>query len=296
MKEFFQRLFGQKKVLSTEIPTRPIPPEEYHAGQEKDTPEPQQLVVGCAQSTGRQREHNEDALFTLSTTLSSEQNNLPFGFYIVADGMGGHQYGEVASEIAVRYMASHVIKKLYIPIFNSTPISPDESLQEIMQTGVQDAHLAITKQVPGGGTTLTAALILGDQLTIAHVGDSRAYHITKNGSMNLLTRDHSLVSRLVELGQISTDEAAVHPQRNVLYRALGQGEPFDPDIKTTHLPDSGYLFLCSDGLWGVLPDDQIHDLIMQACSPEDACRNLVEAANLAGGPDNITAILVRLPS
>lgn len=296
MKEFFQRLFGQKNVLSTEIPTRPIPPEEYHIGKEKDTPEPQQLIVGCAQSTGRQREHNEDALFTLSTTLSSEQNNLPFGLYIVADGMGGHQYGEVASEIAVRNMASHVIQKLYIPLFNSTPNSPDESLQEIMQAGVQDAHQAIIKQVPGGGTTLTAALILGDQLTIAHVGDSRAYHITENGVMNPLTRDHSLVSRLVELGQISTDEAAVHPQRNVLYRALGQGEPFDPDIKTTQLPDSGYLFLCSDGLWGVVPDDQIHDMIMQACSPEDACQNLVQAANHAGGPDNITAILVRLPS
>ncbi len=296
MKEFFQRLFGQNNVLSTEIPTRPIPPEEYHLGQEKSYQEPLQLVVGCAQSTGRQREHNEDALFTLSTTLSSGQNNLPFGLYLVADGMGGHQYGEVASEIAIRNMASHVIEKLYIPLFNSSPSSPDESLQEIMQMGVLGAHQAITKQVPGGGTTLTAALILGDQLTIAHVGDSRAYHIGNNGTIDPLTRDHSLVSRLVELGQITTDEAAVHPQRNVLYRALGQGEPFDPDIKTTPLPDSGYLFLCSDGLWGVVPDDQIHRTIMQACSPEDACQKLVEAANLAGGPDNITAILVRLPS
>jgi serine/threonine protein phosphatase PrpC len=296
VKEFFQRLFGQKPVVSTEIPTRPIPPEEYHVGLEKNHHEPLQLIVGCGQSIGRQREHNEDALFTLSTTLSSQQNNIPFGLYIVADGMGGHQYGEVASEIAVRNMASHVIQKLYIPLLNPIPTSPDESLQEIMQTGVQDAHQAITKQVPGGGTTLTAVLILGDQMTIAHVGDSRAYHVGNNGLIEPLTRDHSLVSRLVELGQITIDEAAIHPQRNVLYRALGQGEPFDPDVKTTQMPDSGYLFLCSDGLWGVVPDEQIHHLIMQACNPEDACQDLVDAANHAGGPDNITAILVRLPS
>ena len=99
----------------------------------------------------------------------------------------------------------------------------------------------------------------------------------------------------MELGQITTDEAAVHPQRNVLYRALGQGEPFEPDVKTIQLPDSGYLLLCSDGLWGVVPDEEIYRLIMDACSTEEACQSLIEAANQAGGPDNITAILVRLP-
>jgi protein phosphatase len=164
-----------------------------------------------------------------------------------------------------------------------------------MQEGVQDAHRAITKQVPGGGTTLTAALILGDQMTIVHVGDSRAYLISDNEHIESLTRDHSLVKRLVELGQITTDEAAVHPQRNVLYRALGQGEPFDPDINSLQLPASGYLLICSDGLWSVVPEVEIQRLVHATDNPEVTCRRLIQAANDAGGPDNISAILIRLP-
>jgi serine/threonine protein phosphatase PrpC len=192
-------------------------------------------------------------------------------------------------------MASYIVRKLYTSLLSPKPNPPEESLLEIMQEGVQEAHRAITKQVPGGGTTLTAALILGNQMTIAHVGDSRAYLIGKNGQIEALTRDHSLVKRLVELGQISIDEAAVHPQRNVLYRALGQGEPFDPDINSMQMPESGYLLLCSDGLWGVVAESEIQRLVHASHSPEEACRRLVEAANNAGGPDNISAILIRLP-
>lgn len=164
-----------------------------------------------------------------------------------------------------------------------------------MQAGVQEAHKAILKQAPGGGTTLTAVLVLGEQLTIAHVGDSRAYLLHADGTMEALTRDHSLVKRLVELGQLSTEEAAIHPQRNVLYRALGQGEPFEADVSSIPLPHDCHLMLCSDGLWGVIPDDRISSLIRASSSPAAASQSLVDAANAAGGPDNITAVLVRLP-
>ncbi len=166
---------------------------------------------------------------------------------------------------------------------------------EMFNTALESMARAITRQVPGGGTTLTAALILGNQMTIAHVGDSRAYLINENGNIESLTRDHSLVKRLVELGQITTDEAAVHPQRNVLYRALGQGEPFDPDINSLQTPEGGSLLLCSDGLWGVVPEETIQRLVRETQRPEEACHNLIEAANDAGGPDNISAIIIRLP-
>jgi serine/threonine protein phosphatase PrpC len=225
----------------------------------------------------------------------SDTNQIPFGLYIVADGMGGHKHGEMASGIAVRAMASHVIRQLYAPLFSLPSETPEQSLQEIMQEGVQIAHNTILTETPGGGTTLTAALILGDQLTIAHVGDSRAYAIHSDGSMEALTRDHSLVRRLEELGQITHEEAAVHPQRNVLYRALGQGEPFDAEIATSSLPHPGYLLICSDGLWGVISEAEISKIISETASPEVACQKMVAAANRAGGPDNITAILVRLP-
>ena len=296
MKHFFEKLRGSQQSMSQEIPTLPVPKENLETISNLPRPrlEPPQLIVGCAQSVGIQRDHNEDALFTLSTTLTSDFRNIPFGLYIVADGMGGHQHGEIASGIAIRSMASYIIRKLYAPLLSLKPNLPEESLIEIMQEGVQDAHTAITKQVPGGGTTMTAALILGNRMTIAHVGDSRAYLIGNNGRIEALTRDHSLVKRLVELGQITIDEAAIHPQRNVLYRALGQGEPFDPDINSIQIPDTGYLLLCSDGLWSVVPEVEIQSIVQKSKNPEEACQNLVEAATAAGGPDNITAILIRL--
>lgn len=254
-----------------------------------------QFQAGCAHSAGRQREHNEDALFTLTTNLVSAADNLPFGLYVVADGMGGHRQGEIASGIAVRAMASYVLQQLYLPLFRLPPVPPEASLQEIMRQGMQDAHRAILAQIPGGGSTMTAALVLGDQMTLGHVGDSRAYAIAPDGSLQALTRDHSLVKRLEELGQITRDEAAVHPQRNVLYRALGQGEPFDAEIATHPIPASGSLLICSDGLWGVVPEAEIARLARSAPTPALACQQLVEAANAAGGPDNVAAILVRFP-
>ncbi len=298
MKEFFLRLFGSKKEQNHSENTQPIIYEEgesAHLFQAQNHLEPPQLIVGCGLSVGMQREHNEDALFTATTTLTSDHSNLPFGLYIVADGMGGHQYGELASGIAIRSMASFIMRNLYMPMISVKPTSPDSSLQEIMAEGVQEAHRAIIREVPGGGTTLTAMLVLGDQLTIAHVGDSRAYAINPHGEMEVLTRDHSLVKRLVELGQITTEEAAVHPQRNVLYRALGQGEPFDSDVKSLTVPESGHLMLCSDGLWSVVSENEMSSIISSNASPEDACQELLRIANEAGGPDNITVILVRLP-
>jgi len=295
VKKLFDSIFGQKTEQNLDIPTRPLPQETTQVTPKKSHLEPPQLIVGCAQSVGRQRDHNEDALFTLTTTLTSDYGNVPFGLYIVADGMGGHQHGEVASGIAIRVVAGMVVRKLYTTLLSLKHSPPEQSLLEIMQEGVLEAHRTITRQVPGGGTTMTAVLILGNQMTVAHVGDSRAYAISQNDAMTVLTRDHSLVKRLVELGRITTDEAAIHPQKNVLYRALGQGEPFDPDLNTMQLPDSGYILLCSDGLWGVVPDEDIHRLVLGAQNPEDACTKLVDAANEAGGPDNITAILVRLP-
>lgn len=299
MTEIFQKLFGSKKPATREIPTVPIPKPQAEEGKEVspekvklDLP---QVAVGCCQSIGCQRDHNEDALFALTTVLSSDQTFLPLGLYIVADGMGGHKHGEIASGLAVRTISSQVTRKLFSSLLSPKPIPPSESIQEIMQDSVQEAHRVIMKNAPGSGTTVTAMLILDRQATIAHVGDSRAYSMSAEGGMNVLTRDHSLVMRMIELGQLTAEEAAVHPQRNVLYRALGQGELFVPDISTFPLPDSGYLLICSDGLWGVVPEEELERIITSTPDPQIACQLLVNAANEAGGPDNITAVLVRLP-
>lgn len=300
MKGIFNKILGQN-LKTTEPPTQPLS-QEHTSAETNTSPsnkkrEPLQFVAGCAQSIGKQRDHNEDSLFTLTTTLSTYQNDTPFGLYIVADGMGGHQHGEIASDLAIRSMASTIIYQIYLPLLQPISDQPEDSIQEIMQAGMEEAHQAIMKQAPGGGTTLTAALLLGDRVTIAHIGDSRAYIIFEaNESIEVITRDHSLVQRLLELGRITPEEAAVDSRKNILLRALGQGELSEVDMNSFQLPASGSLLLCSDGLWGVVPDEDIYRMVISTTDPEQACQKLVTAANEAGGPDNITAILVRLSS
>lgn len=253
------------------------------------------FMFGTGSSIGVQRDHNEDALFAMSTILVSNSLDLPTGLYIVADGMGGHLHGEIASEVAVDAMSSEVISKLQLFSRHRLLNDREDAVQQLMSDGIHSAHEAILEQAPGGGSTLTAILILNDQLTIAHIGDSRAYHINSDGSPKVLTTDHSLVQRLQDLGQITSDEAAVHPQRNVLYRALGQAEKIDEELITSPIPSSGYLVICSDGLWGLVPDEEMVEIITSADSLQDASQKLIQAANVAGGPDNVTVIIIQIP-
>jgi protein phosphatase len=163
-----------------------------------------------------------------------------------------------------------------------------------MSTAVHEAQRVIQREAPGSGTTLTAALVLGQQLTIAHVGDSRAYFIYPDGRIETITRDHSLVQRLQELGHITPEEAENYPHRNVLYKALGQGDSLDPEIFTLAFPQSGTLMICSDGLWGVVAEQDLLRAVNEAPNLQRACQNLVTAANTAGGPDNISVVLAQL--
>lgn len=252
------------------------------------------INVGYGLSSGKQRTHNEDAFFTLTTMFSFNESEIPFGLYIVADGMGGHKNGEIASELAIRTIVGYILTKIYTPMMSLNPQPSELSYQEVFQSGIEKANNEILKNSYGGGTTVTAILVVGEQMTIAHVGDSRVYSIDEEGNLEALTRDHSLVKRLQELGQITPEEAAVHPQRNVLYRALGQGEPFEPEIISTSRPDKGSLLICSDGLWSILTQEVISEIIKSCTSPQQTCDKLIDAANDAGGPDNISAIFVEI--
>lgn len=295
MLDFFKRLFGNQSVPEPEnVQTAPLSEDLMVDVASVSIPfRPAQLVVGSAQSTGKQRDHNEDTIFTLNSVLADGASELPFGIFIVADGMGGHQHGEIASGAAARAFADYLIRRLYLPFLNGDSDSQPESLLEVMENGVREAQHAVTRKAPGGGTTLTAALVLGEQVTLAHVGDSRAYFIYPDGRIQAITQDHSLVRRLLELGQITEDEAKIHPNRNVLYRALGQSDPFRPDIHTHPLPQPGYMLLCSDGLWGVVSDTEIFRIVSGAKDLSMACHELVEAANAGGGPDNISVVLAQ---
>ena len=256
---------------------------------------PPQLLVGSGQSVGRQRDHNEDTLLIFQSILADGDSGVPFGLFLVADGMGGHSHGELASGSAARALSDFIIKRLYSSLMGLDPEPQNESLQEIMEMAVREAQQAVLRRAPGGGTTLTAALVIGEQVTIAHVGDSRAYFVYPDGRMQIMTLDHSLVRRLVDLGQLTEEQARNYPQKNVLYRALGVGqtEPFRPDIHTHLMPHPGYILICSDGLWGSVPDTEMFDIITSSSNPSVACNRLVDAANMAGGPDNISAVIVQ---
>jgi serine/threonine protein phosphatase PrpC len=303
--DFFRKLFGTNKTSEPAVEpqkqvdaatTAPLSDQQinYIVSSQTVKYEMKQLIASAGQSVGKQREHNEDSLLLLTSTISGGVDGVPFGLYIVADGMGGHQFGEVASNAAVRIMGGNITKKFHSFLYNLPTQSMQESLQEVMESSIMEAHQYVQREAPGSGTTVTAALVLGQQVTIAHVGDSRAYCVYPDARIEPITRDHSLVKRLEELGHLSKDEAANFPHRNVLIRALGQGETLEPDIFTIPFPQTGYLMICSDGLWGVISESDIYRSISEAPNLHRACQNMVEAANAAGGPDNISVILAQM--
>ncbi len=241
------------------------------------------------------RGNNEDAALALMLNIEIAGNPPPIGMFIVADGMGGHQDGEQASSITARTVAQFVINEIMVPqLENHAPNADQKTIPEVLAEAMAAANRMVQEQVPGGGTTATCAIIRGDLAYIAHVGDSRAY-LFSEGNMELITRDHLLVRRLQELGQLTAEEADTHPQRNVLYRAVGQSDALEIDAATRRLPPSARVLLCSDGLWGVLGDERITSILEESADPQEACDRLIAAANDSGGTDNITAIMVQMP-
>ncbi|MGD1995040.1 MAG: protein phosphatase 2C domain-containing protein [Anaerolineae bacterium] len=245
---------------------------------------------------GEARRHNEDTVLVITTAHDGGDDIIPAsGIFVLADGMGGHQAGEVASSLAARAVAHHIMHQFCLPILIDQGHSRSHPpLNEVLVDAVQTANDTVADRVPGGGTTLTCALVLGPRVYIAHVGDSRAYVVTDD-ALDQITQDHSLVDRLVELGQLTRDEAAMHPQKNVLYRAVGQKGMLEVDTYVRTIPHGGRLLLCSDGLWSMVSDTEMGDIVASAPSLQAACESLIAAANRAGGPDNVTAILVKPP-
>lgn len=253
------------------------------------------LVVGQASHIGKVRKQNEDAYFTLQATLSQNGETFPFGLFLVADGMGGHKGGELASALTARVVAEAVLEQFYLPWLTSDArdAMPQRPINEVILEAANEANLAVHRIAPEAGTTLTCALVQGTNAYIAHVGDSRAY-VIRQGRLEQITQDHSLLARLIELGQISPEEAASHPQRNVLYKAIGQGTTLEVDFYLKSLPTNSYLLLCSDGLWGLIKEEVMAAIVREASTPQEACHRLVREANARGGEDNITVILVQV--
>jgi len=253
------------------------------------------LDVGALSDVGRVRARNEDRFLALHTvTGSGGANLLPLGLFAIADGMGGHPDGDTASEVAIRAIAAHALPAL--PSLSGAN-SENRPIQEILTEAVLTAHQEIRRHATDQdiGTTATVALLVGAAIYLAHVGDTRAYILDAKG-LHAITRDHSLVSRLQELGQLTAAEAQDHPQRNVLYRALGQSEELEVETYYRRLVGVSHLLLCSDGLWGLVSEADMTRILRTAPGAQSACEALIAAANAAGGEDNITVVLLVLPT
>jgi protein phosphatase len=224
--------------------------------------------------TGRQRRENEDACFARAP------------LFVVADGMGGAQAGEVASRTAV-------------DVFTDGLPDGGGSVEQRLAALVAEANARLhalaqgDEQRAGMGTTLTAAYLDVDDLAVAHVGDSRLYCL-RDGQLEQRTDDHSLVGELVRRGQLSPEEAEEHPQRSIITRALGPEGEVAVDHHTWPARDGDVFLLCSDGLTTMVPDDRVAELLTAAPDLRSAARSLIDAANAAGGRDNITVILFRV--
>lgn len=251
--------------------------------------------LGRRTDVGMVRSLNEDSLLTIERTQISRSEAQPLGFYVVADGMGGHSAGEVASGTIVKVLSHEAMKGLFAEETMATAAERKTWLVE----AVKKANQAVfeLRQSAGSdmGSTLVAAVVEANRAIIAHVGDSRAYLLSRKG-IQRLTTDHSLVERLIATHQISPEEARYHPQRNVIYRTIGDKLQVEVETSEHLLEKDDYLLLCSDGLSGMIDDAAIHRIVMEANSPQEACDRLIKAANDAGGEDNITAILVQLVS
>ena len=228
------------------------------------------LSYGSRTDVGLVRDHNEDSL-TVTPPL-----------FAVADGMGGHAAGEVASEVAIQSLVVH---------------APHTADGDDLARAVVEANRAVIRAAREGlgrrgmGTTVTAAVLDGSRLVIAQVGDSRAYLLHQD-RLQAVTRDHSLMADLIESGQITPEQAKTHPQRSVITRALGSDPNTLPDIYEMTVEEGDRLLLCSDGLSGMVDDDLLESTLVRVGNPQKCADTLVEEALAAGGHDNVTAIVV----
>jgi serine/threonine protein phosphatase PrpC len=245
------------------------------------------LELANLSDVGLQREQNED-YFCYAEPASEEDFRRIGRLAVVADGMGGHEGGQVASGIAIE-----TVRDVYLT-------HPGDNPGEALLTAFQDAHAAIQAyarehpELRGMGTTCTAVAMRGRELFYGHVGDSRLYLIRDSG-ISQVTDDHSLVGRLLRDGQITSEEATVHPDKNVLTAALGMDSAVPGDFSEVPVPlyPNDILLICTDGLHGPVNDEELRQVAL-ASSPREACRELVRMANDRGGFDNITVQILKV--
>ena len=274
------------------------------------------LKFAALTDTGLERSGNEDSILTLNFASTTDSRNVSCALFAISDGMGGHNAGEIASMTAVKSIMRTISRGLFQKLsdtdfftlpdhvynyhFKKEPSRPRQpNATAVLKRAVRLANaeiIELSRKNPaffGMGATLTAAVILGENLTIANIGDSRCYYIAED-TITLLTSDHTIVNQLVHLGKISPSEAEIHPAKNFLYKSLGSEEKVEADIFAHRLEGPCSVVLCSDGLSNMLTDDEIRRTVAKGKDPSRTVETLVNMANDAGGKDNISVIVVQI--
>lgn len=246
------------------------------------------MKIGYASDIGRKRDVDEDSIIIVEWDTVFESEKRKAALVIVADGMGGHNAGEVASRMAAEGVAERV----------GGAILKCENFGEVLQNAITEVNSDICEYVEhnphykGMGTTLTAAVIYGNNVFIGHVGDTRVYLINEK-EITQITKDHSLVQELVDNKEITKEEARIHPQKNIITRAVGIDRNIEVDTFTVYVYGDDYILLCCDGLTDLVTDEEIHAAVMENHDLNTVCDTLVKAANERGGYDNISVVVVR---
>ncbi len=261
------------------------------------------LQAASASDAGnvRRSDPNEDSTLVLMLQRIHESHSSPVGLFIVADGMGGHANGQLASRLAISTIAQRMVNELLTKPLTSEnageAVNPldEDALVSLLQGAVEDANAAICqvnqRDKTDMGSTITGFLVVDDYAYILNVGDSRTY-MMRGGQIYQLTNDHSLVAQLVAGGLIQPEDIYTHPQRSQIFRSLGDKLNVQVDIFKQQLHPGDILLSCCDGVWEMVRDPQIESILNNAANPQAACTQLIEAANANGGEDNISAVVV----
>ena len=239
------------------------------------------VISFAATDKGKKRAANQDGFYTSDT---------PYPLFVLCDGMGGHASGDIASQSCIESVKS------YIEASNSVNLT-DETIEMALSNALKHANEIVysrslqSEELKGMGTTADVAVVIFDTLYVSHVGDSRVY-LLHGGELKCITKDHSLVQKMVDQGLLTADQARVHPNRNVITRALGTEEEIESDFLKVKLSSGDIILMCSDGLHSMLSDMEIKRLLISDATPQGVVQNLIDKANENGGDDNITAIVV----
>ncbi|MGB8643986.1 MAG: protein phosphatase 2C domain-containing protein [Anaerolineae bacterium] len=254
------------------------------------------LVAGRLTDVGQRRELNEDALAVVELDQQFQTGTRTLGLYVVADGMGGAAAGEVASKIVTEIVARSALKEVFEPRLGQD----DESQLDygaILQAAAQTANRAILdarRELRNDmGSTLVAALMVEGQAYVINIGDSRAYLISRD-RIEKVSKDHSLVQTFVDSRTIREEDVYTHPQRNIIMRSMGEKSDLIVDLFVKTIEPGQFVLLGSDGLWEMVRDPEIHRIVTECETPQEACGALIAAANRNGGDDNITGILIKV--